>query len=136
MRYRMPMRGNGRDLVLHGRKTIRDDLGLDMWSDTTTLDTDIETPSGESVARGIVHISAHDFARQLTTMKAVGAAGPTEALWAVTQFGTFFEERLRQVYGGIFGQSEVSPAFRPTRALRCGAGSAFRSARPTGWNSA
>ena len=124
MRYRMPMRGeNGRRFVLHGVKTLRDDIGIDMWRDTTTLKVDIEGEAGAAAARGMVYIAVQDFARQLGTMEAVNAKTRTEALWALSRFGMFFEETLRRVYGPAVSRRELLPSASPSRRpLRTGEG--------------
>jgi choline dehydrogenase-like flavoprotein len=124
MRYRMPMQTeDGRRLVLHGLKTLRDDLGVDMWRDMTTLAVDIEDPDGRAAGRGVVYISIHDFARQLATMEAVSARSRTEALWVLSRFGIFFEEKLREIYGGTIAPIEPLPKTSPQRRpLRCGEG--------------
>jgi len=124
MRYRMPMQTeDGRCLVLHGLKTLRDDLGVDMWRDLTTLAVDIEDPDGRAAGRGVVYISIHDFARQLATMEAVSARSRIEALWVLSRFGIFFEETLREIYGGMIAPIEPLPKTSPPRRpLRCGEG--------------
>jgi predicted acylesterase/phospholipase RssA len=70
--------GTGRPLTLAGHKVIRDQPGLDLWADTTTLFTHVvaghvalaDVKAEDVVASGILHISPLAFARQLTTFRA------------------------------------------------------------------
>ncbi|WP_392543512.1 alpha/beta fold hydrolase [Oryzobacter telluris] len=126
MLYAMPMvTDEGRHLHLDGYKQIEDDGGLDLWADTTTLYVTVREGDahGDVVARGILTIHPADFARQLTTMKAVGADGPLDHLAAMTRFGRYFAGSLNEVFGGVFAhQSPFSPDAPPRvrRQLRCG----------------
>jgi cholesterol oxidase len=119
MLYRLWLRDpGGTPLTLVGHKDIRNDAGLDVWGDTTTLFVTVlrghmpppesaaptptaQPPEGlqnpEAVAgAGILYIRPWDFARQLTTFRTVGPA-PVSALAA---FGKLFLGELWQVYGG------------------------------------
>ena len=73
MLYSMPLvADDGRRFHLDGYKQIRDDDGLDLWSDTTTLYVTVhegEGTTGPVAAKGIVTIHAADFAKQMTTMR-------------------------------------------------------------------
>ena len=124
MRYRMPLRADdGRRFVLRGFKTLRDDKGIDMWRDTTTLAAWIDDAAGNTVGEGVVRIAIGDFARQLGTMEAVNAADKTAELWALSRFGLFFGDTLRKIYGKAAAPSDSLPGtHRPTRPLRCGEG--------------
>ena len=107
MLYSMPLLADdGRRFHLEGFKQIRDDEGMDLWSDTTTLYVTVhegEGTGGPVAAKGIVTIHAADFAKQLTTMRAVGG-GPLDQLKAMATFGRMFagvaqrdvRRRLRQ----------------------------------------
>ncbi|WP_043479577.1 GMC oxidoreductase [Arthrobacter sp. SPG23] len=130
MLYRLWLRDpGGTPLTFVGHKDVRNDPGLDVWADTTTLyvtvlrghipppessrpDTGSDAPPGppymdknadpaaaagaEAVAgAGILYIRPWDFARQLTTVRAVGP-NPAGALAA---FGKVFLGELWQVYG-------------------------------------
>jgi cholesterol oxidase len=111
MLYRLPFTdAAGHPLTLNGFKVIRDDVGLDLWSDTTTLYTriyaghvglglgaDLMTePDARIVGAGILRIYPLDFLRQLTTFRAdpaglVGLAG-------LARFARFFLGELWRVY--------------------------------------
>ncbi|HKS63714.1 MAG TPA: hypothetical protein VJT13_18580, partial [Xanthobacteraceae bacterium] len=124
MVYRMLLRGDGKSFRLKGTKTLRDDGGFDMWRDSTTLAVDIEDLDGAVVARGIARISVSDFARQLSTMRAVNAPSTASGLRAVSRFGLFFQNKMRSIYGRMFAPRErlMAASERQRRALRCGEG--------------
>lgn len=94
MRYVLPFTApDGRALVLTGEKHVEDGPGFDLWTDTTTLFTEIrDAVSDERIAIGILRLTAGDFLRQLMTVRADGADAPAS-------FGLFFAKTLWQVYG-------------------------------------
>jgi cholesterol oxidase len=107
MRYRLFFTdADGRELTLSGTKQIQDNTGLDVWSDTTTLYTNLfagyveaaDETTAPLVGSGILHILPADFARQLTTFR---ADAPTlgERLAALERFGRFFLGALWETYG-------------------------------------
>jgi cholesterol oxidase len=122
MVYAMPMRtSDGREFHLSGHKLIHDDLGFDLWKDTTTLFVTLrEGPdeSGRVVGRGIVTIAPADFKKQMSTVRAVGASNEFEALRAVAVFGQFFAGVLQEIYGGPLAPSVVFDPDAPPRARR------------------
>ena len=98
--------GNARTLV--GHKEVRDDPGLDVWPDTTTLFTRLldghvltpppDDPDEESVpvaGAGVLRIAWADLMVQLTTFRTTGPDG-AEALY---RFGRFFFGQVWDVYG-------------------------------------
>lgn len=114
MLYRLWLRDpGGTPLTFTGYKLIHNEAGFDVWPDTTILyatilrghvpppepdaavrkDDDGDDPA--VVGAGILHIRPLDFARQLTTFRAVGPA-PAAGL---TAFGKLFLGELWQVYG-------------------------------------
>ena len=115
MLYRLWLRDpGGTPLTFVGHKDIRNDPGLDVWGDTTTLYVTVlrghvapsdpgtsGTPSSgyedknPVAGAGMLYIRPWDFARQLTTFRAAGPA-PASALAA---FGKLFLGELWQVYG-------------------------------------
>jgi cholesterol oxidase len=109
MLYRLWLRDpGGTPLTFVGHKDVRNDAGFDVWADTTTLyvtvlrghvppPSDSTDNRPEAVAgAGILYIRPWDFARQLTTFRAVGPS-PASALAA---FGKVFLGELWQVYSG------------------------------------
>lgn len=108
MRYRLWFTDlGGTPITMYGFKEVRDDPGLDLWSDTSTLYITLlkgHVPpggDGEVVGAGVLRILPQDFAKQLTTFRGSGR-GP---LRAVAAFGAFFARSLRDVY--------LRPAPRP-----------------------
>jgi len=126
MVYRMPLVAeDGKRFHLEGFKTVHDDAGPDLWSDTTTLYVTVreEEAAPPVVARGVVRIHLGDFRRQLGTMRAVGARSKLEELRTMARFGRFFLGALNEVYGGVFARpSAFNPDAPPRerRALRTG----------------
>jgi hypothetical protein len=97
--------GAGHPLTLTGFKLVKDDAGFDVWKDTTTLFTrvlrghvdELQEPSAEIVASGVLRIRIRDFARQLTTFRA-GGDGAGAKLGALAKFGTIFVGQLAEAY--------------------------------------
>ncbi len=101
MRYRLWLRDlAGAPVTLYGFKEVRDDPGLDVWKDTSTLYITLlrgHVPpgeDGEAIGAGLLRILPQDFARQLTTFRA-GGGGPVASM---ARFGAFFGKSLRDVY--------------------------------------
>lgn len=105
---------DGRNLTMSGFKDVKDDSGLDVWADTTTLfihlyeghidltrDDVGKVPdvSPESiVGSGIIHIYFFDFMKQLTTFHTEGAT-LSERNAARLNFCRLFFGKLWDVYG-------------------------------------
>jgi choline dehydrogenase-like flavoprotein len=127
MIYRLPLTtADGARYLLDAWKSVKDEAGPDLWSDTTTAffilrrGHDIE---GEEVGRGIVRIAIADFAKQLTTMRGTNAANKLAEMRALAKFGAFFAGSLNDVYGGIFARASAFLPDAPPRRrreLRCG----------------
>jgi cholesterol oxidase len=102
MKYEMLLYSQeGKTYFFKGFKEIRDDKGFDMWQDTTTLFIDVyegENESGSLFAKGILEIKPKDFARQMTTMKAVNAKNLKESTAALAKFGKLFSGSLWETY--------------------------------------
>ncbi|QSQ20039.1 hypothetical protein JY651_32825 [Pyxidicoccus parkwayensis] len=122
MNYGMPMTtSDGKAFYMEGFKTIHDDLGPDLWSDTTTLYITLHEgrdANGPVLGKGIVKIEVADFKKQLASMEAVNAKSPAEALRAVAKLGEFFTGVLSEIYGGIFAQSSIFNPSAPPRPQR------------------
>ena len=104
MLYSMPLvADDGRRFHLDGYKQIRDEDGMDLWSDTTTLYVTVHEGEGNGpvAAKGIVTIHMADFAKQMTTMRASAAAAARPAQ----------------------GDGDVRPDVRRRRSTRPSAGS-------------
>ncbi len=107
MRYRLWFTDlSGTPLTMYGFKTVRDDPGLDIWRDTSTLYITLlkgHIPPGERGAQdadadvlgaGILRILPQDFARQMTTFRGSGK-GP---LASIARFGRFFMKSVADTY--------------------------------------
>jgi cholesterol oxidase len=97
----------GNPLTLSGFKEVRNDPGMDLWPDTSTLYTTIyaghiATESDDATATvvgaGILHIHLLDFAHQLTTFRGRGPT-PAAGLAGLERFGKLFLGELWDVYG-------------------------------------
>lgn len=125
MRYRMKLVSQaGKTFYFEGFKVIKDEAGLDLWADTTTLYITVYDgvdASAPVLGKGIITIRPIDFARQMTTMKVTHTDDPARRLKILAEFGRFFAGTLFETYGGIFsGLSYFTPdaAARKRRPLR------------------
>ncbi len=122
MRYSMRLTAaDGKHYYLYGFKTIRDDRGFDVWSDTTTLRIKVyagDDASGTQLGAGMLKILAADFMHQLTTMKAINARNKLEELRAIARFGMLFAGALYQTYGGILTKPNIFNPDAPPREKR------------------
>ena len=106
MLYRLWLRGpGGNPMTFTGVKQVRDDPGLDVWRDTSTLyvrvfDGHLEpgVNDGSVLAAGVITIHIPDFMEQLTTFRTSGN-GPVGAMEG---FGRLFLGQLWEVYGRFF----------------------------------
>ena len=101
MRYRLWVRDiSGAPVTMYGYKSVRDDQGLDLWSDTSTLYITLLNghippgANGEVIGAGVLRILIRDFLKQLTTFR---ASGPAKA-GSFATFGQFFAKSLRDIY--------------------------------------
>lgn len=115
MLYRLSFRdGEGNARTLSGFKYIKDDPGMDLWHDTTTLFTrildghvtaaeegglahDSQQLKQKVLASGIITIHFFDFLKQLTTFR---TEGPTlsDRASGLARFGRLFMGKLWDVY--------------------------------------
>jgi cholesterol oxidase len=113
MWYRMHLVSEeGRTYYFEGFKLVRDDPGLDTWSDTTTLYITLfegDSSSGTPLGKGILKIRPRDFLRQMTTMQVKNAANPARALAANARFGRFFAGALFDTYAGMARRPDKEP---------------------------
>ncbi|NMG06504.1 alpha/beta fold hydrolase [Brasilonema sp. UFV-L1] len=122
MVYRMKMTAeNGKVYYLEGFKVVRDDPGIDLWADTTTLY--ITVYDGDSIdspvlGRGILKIQPADFMRQMSTLRITNTDSVEQRLKETARFGRFFAGILFNTYGGIFAPSKVFNADAPPRRKR------------------
>jgi len=111
MRYRMKMTTEaGKTYYFDGFKVIRNDPGVDLWPDTSTLYTTIyDGASADSpvLGKGILTIDPIDFMRQVSTMQVRHADSLIDRLKTRVKFGKFFFGDLFDIYGGIFSKSTI-----------------------------
>jgi predicted acylesterase/phospholipase RssA len=98
----------GHPLTLSGYKVIENNLGADIWPDTTTLYTRIlqghvpdraSNGSVTTVAAGVLRIHPVDFARQMTTFR-TGGSSLRHHVTAIGHFGGYWLRNIAKVYGG------------------------------------
>ncbi len=101
MRYRLWLHDiAGAPVTMYGFKEVRDDAGLDVWRDTSTLYITLiagHVPpggEGEVLGAGVLRILPKDFAKQLTTFRSSGQG----RLGSLAAFGQFFGTSLKDVY--------------------------------------
>jgi cholesterol oxidase len=101
----------GSTYYFSGFKFVQHNNGkLDMWPDTSTLYTTVykgNNDQGEIFGQGILHILPKDFAKQMTTMKAVNAPTKREGLKALATFGAFFGKSVFEVYGRLLSKNDL-----------------------------
>ena len=122
MIYRMVLTDvAGKSYFFHGFKLVHDDQRHDLWSDTTTLKITLyEGTSGEGpvVGKGILRLDAEDFAKQLTTMKALDAPDSAAGLRVLGRFGEAFAGELLETYGGVLAPNRVLAPYAAPRVRR------------------
>ncbi|MDH5719263.1 MAG: hypothetical protein OEZ13_01450 [Spirochaetia bacterium] len=88
-----------------GKKELKDDPGLDLWEDTTTLFCYIfkgANADADITASGILKISLIDFIKMLRTMSAENAQSLNKKAVIFIKFGKFFLGNLWNTYGSFF----------------------------------
>lgn len=106
MLYRLQFRDSqDNPLTLTGFKSVQDNIGLDVWGDTTTLYVNVfeghvseeEEAGANIVACGILRIKPLDFAVQLSTFRAYGPTLASRTA-AFSKFAALFAGSLWDVY--------------------------------------
>jgi cholesterol oxidase len=101
---------DGTQYWFEGFKVIRDDKGVDIWSDTTTLYVTVWqgiSNAGPLVGRGILYITPDDFLKQLTTTKITNAPGKVAEAKNLVRFGMHFMGELWKTFGIHFVRESV-----------------------------
>ncbi len=96
----------GKSWFFHGYKEIKNDKGLDVWMDTTTLFITIyegRDVTAKVVGKGKMVIEPKDFAKQLTTMKAINLEKGDKGISIIASFGKFFAGNVWDTFvsGGL-----------------------------------
>ena len=101
MVYELGFEYDGQSYYLAGRKEVHDDVGFDLWSDTTTLLARLHRGTGvdgEVVGAGVLSLGVTDLIKLVSTMRVTGAESPTAKAAAYAKFGRFFMAELWDSY--------------------------------------
>lgn len=106
-----------------GHKVVRQDQGLDLWTDTTRLFVTLRqgiNADGPVVAKGMLKIEMPDFLKQLRTIKGINGKSPLARMHAVSKFSRVFAGNLFDIYGSVFVPPDRFDVFeaRKKRELR------------------
>lgn len=138
MLYRLFVRDpDGRPLTFTGFKDVVDGLGLDIWSDTSTLFLRVlaghveaaDEAGADVLAAGVLRISHAGFVKMMASMRPRGGP-PWRRARALSRFQTAFVGTLVHVYGGRQekgGQQDFPDPAHP-------AGDPFRGFAPEAWH--
>jgi choline dehydrogenase-like flavoprotein len=82
---------------IYGIKVLRNEQGLDLWTDTSTLY--IHMVTGKRLYAGIVRVSIGDFLeKQLPSMNVTNTKDQARRSWALAAFYKYFAGELADVY--------------------------------------
>jgi predicted acylesterase/phospholipase RssA len=101
MVYELGFRHRGEDYYFAGSKKVRDDPGLDLWPDTTTLYSRLHKgtdDTGPVVGAGILRLGVADLVRLVSTLHATGTSSAAESAAVLGKFGRFFLGQLWDTY--------------------------------------
>ncbi|TKK71851.1 GMC family oxidoreductase [Ilyomonas limi] len=102
MKYSMQLNTHdGKHYFFDGYKQVEHDKHFDMWSDTSTLYITVyngTNTTGTKAGVGILKIAPGDFAKQMTTMKAVDTKNKWESIKALEKFSMFFSKNIIDTY--------------------------------------
>ena len=99
----------GKKYFFRGFKDVYNNKGFDVWKDTTTLFITVyegESEDGKVIGKGKLIIQPADFAKQLTTMKALNTSNKIQELKAIMTFGKFFGGNVFETYFKRLGKRE------------------------------
>jgi predicted acylesterase/phospholipase RssA len=102
MVYELGFQHDGREYYLAGHKEVRNQPGLDLWRDTTTLYVRLHQgrdDTGPVVGAGTLRLGVGELLKLLSTLRATDAGGIRGKLRAVGHFGRFFLKELQDSYG-------------------------------------
>lgn len=102
MVYEFGFEHDGQPYYLAGKKEVRDDPGLDLWSDTTTLLTRVHKgtdASGPVAGAGVLRLGVSELTRLVRSMTAPGTHSLGERTRTIAAFGRFFLGELWDRYG-------------------------------------
>jgi cholesterol oxidase len=100
--YRLKFFGDdGARYLLDGYKVIRDDPGLDLWADNTTLYTTVRVGWGDDdrvAGQGIMYVSVVGFLEQLSTYRVRNSPSAGTSARCLGRFGRFYFGELWESY--------------------------------------
>ena len=102
MIYELAFQHQGQDYYLAGKKEVRNDPGFDLWSDTTTLYSQLHRGTDKSatvVGAGVLHLNVAELAKLVSTMRVTNADSLSDTPKALVDFGEFFLGELWDTYG-------------------------------------
>ncbi len=105
MVYELGFEHGGKSYFLAGKKEVRDDFGLDLWKDTTTLFTRLHEGNdakGPVVGAGILHLDPKELMKMIPTVTATNVVSPSEQAKNIARFGRFF---LGELWDGYVRQA-------------------------------
>jgi predicted acylesterase/phospholipase RssA len=106
MVYELGFEHGGEAWYLAGRKIVRDDPGLDLLRDTTTLFTVLHRGSdknGAIAGAGVLTLGVKQLAKLVSTMKATNSSSTGQSAKTVLKFGKFFLGELWDSYARLAG---------------------------------
>ena len=101
MVYELGFQHADQPYYLAGRKEVRDDPGIDVWKDTTTLFTRLyggTDKSGPVIGAGILTLGPGELLRMVSTMRVVGGKPLGDQFQTFVRFGRFFFGELWDGY--------------------------------------
>ncbi len=101
MVYELAFEHQGREFYLAGKKFVKDDPGLDLWSDTTSLHVQLHQggdASGPVVGAGVLSLNMRNLLRLALTMRAKDARTMRDKIGAYWSFFRFFLRGLFRAY--------------------------------------
>lgn len=101
MIYELGFEHGGQPHYLAGHKEVKDDPGLDLWKDTTTLFTTLHRGDDKTapvIGAGVLSLSPIGLAKLVGTMHVTGTDLTSEQAKALARFGKFFMGDLWDSY--------------------------------------
>lgn len=101
MVYELGFAHEGKDYYLAGKKEVRDDPGFDLWTDTTTLFTQLHQgtdKNGPVLGAGILTLGVKDLLKLVSTVTVINAHSNIDKVATVAKFGQFFMGELWDSY--------------------------------------
>jgi len=101
MVYELGFQHEGEEYYLAGKKEVRDDPGFDLWSDTTTLYTQLHKGTNKLapvVGAGILTLGVGDLLKLVSTITIVNTTSNIDKVATISKFGSFFMGELWDSY--------------------------------------